>query len=114
MKNSLRYKGYLGVFEYDPDDRAFHGHVVGLRDMIHFTGRSVKELEQSLAGSVEDYLTFCAERNKTPERPYSGQFRLRLDPEDHRLIAQAAEARGQSLNAFVADAARRAAREEAR
>jgi predicted HicB family RNase H-like nuclease len=109
--NTMTYKGYTVVFEYDPEDQTFHGHVVGLSDVGHFAGSSVDELQQALADSVEDYLEFCAETGKTPEKPYSGQFRLRVGPEKHRLLAAAASAQGRSLNEFVADAAERAALE---
>ncbi len=109
--NAMTYKGYTGVFEFIPEDNEFHGYVVGIRDVVHFSGRSVDELRQALADSVEDYLELCAQAGKTPEKPYSGQFRLRLSPEIHRLLAVAAEAKGKSLNEFVAEAAEKAARE---
>lgn len=107
----MTYKGYIGVFEFQPDDAEFHGRVIGIRDVVHFSGRSVADLQQALADSVEDYLEFCAKLGKSPEKPYSGQFRLRVNPDVHRLLAEAARAKGQSLNEFVAEAARRAAEE---
>ncbi|MFW5836792.1 MAG: type II toxin-antitoxin system HicB family antitoxin [Desulfovibrionaceae bacterium] len=109
--NAMAYKGYTGVFEYYPDDEMFHGRVIGMKDMVHFCGASIAELRQSLADSVEDYLEFCQELGKSPEKPYSGQFRLRVGPETHRLLAAAAAAQGRSLNEFVAEAAERAAHE---
>ncbi|GAG53113.1 unnamed protein product, partial [marine sediment metagenome] len=56
----IEYKGYTGVFEFDPTIDAFHGRVVGLRDVVTFQGRSLDELRREMAGSVEDYLEFCA------------------------------------------------------
>ncbi len=107
----MTYKGYTGTFEFIPDDNEFHGRVMGIRDVIHFSGSSVDELRQALADSVDDYLEMCEQAGKTPEKPYSGQFRLRLTPEIHRLLAVAAKAKGKSLNEFVAEAAEKAARE---
>ncbi|MEA4956062.1 MAG: type II toxin-antitoxin system HicB family antitoxin [Pseudoflavonifractor sp.] len=112
--NAMTYKGYTGIFEFIPDDDEFHGRVIGIRDVIHFSGSSVGELRQALADSVEDYLDLCAKAGKTPEKPYSGQFRLRLSPEVHRLLAVAAKTKGKSLNEFVTDAAEKAARETVR
>ncbi len=112
--NAMTYKGYTGIFEFIPDDDEFHGRVIGIRDVIHFSGSSVGELRQALADSVEDYLDLCANAGKTPEKPYSGQFRLRLSPEVHRLLAVAAKTKGKSLNEFVTDAAEKAARETVR
>jgi predicted HicB family RNase H-like nuclease len=60
--NMMRYKGYEAVVEYDEDAEIFHGEVINLRDVITFQGKSVSELKKALAGSVEDYLTFCSER----------------------------------------------------
>ncbi len=36
--------------------------------------------------SVDDYLTFCAERGEEPEKPYSGKFVVRVEPELHKNI----------------------------
>ena len=109
--NMLKYKNYVGAFEYYPDDREFHGRVLGIRDVVHFSGISVDELEHALADSVEDYLEFCRNTGKEPEKPCSGKFILRIPPEIHRLAETAAKISGKSLNAFAAEALEKAARE---
>lgn len=75
--NVLKYKDWSGTFEYEPDDDCFHGRVLGIRDVVHFTGRSVDELKQALADSVEDYLDACRAVGKPPEKPYSGKILVR-------------------------------------
>ena len=100
----MQYKGYLGVFEFDEDAETFHGRVVNTRDVITFEGRSAKELRRALADSVEDYLAFCAERGEEPEKPFSGKFVVRIDPELHRDLVVAAARANKSLNAFVVEA----------
>ena len=97
----IEYKGYTGVFEFDPSIDAFHGRVIGLQDVVTFEGRSVEELRSEMEESVEDYLSLCAEGGKEPERPYRGEFLVRTTPEVHRAVATAAEADGVSLNAWV-------------
>ena len=97
----IEYKGYTGVFEFDPSIDAFHGRVVGLRDVVTFQGRSLDELHRELAESVEDYLEYCAGIGKKPERPYRGEFLVRTTPELHRAVAIEAESAGTSLNAWV-------------
>jgi len=97
----IDYKGYSGVFEYDPSIDAFYGRVVGLLDVVTFQGRSLDELRRALAESVEDYLELCADSGKDPERPYRGEFPVRTTPEVHRAAATAAEASGLSLNAWM-------------
>ena len=99
--NSLSYKGYVGIFNYDEDADIFHGRVIGLRDVITFEGRSVGELKKALAGSVDDYLDFCRERGESPEKPLSGKFVLRVDPSLHRAIAISSERKGQSINTWI-------------
>ena len=99
----LTYKGYPGVFDYDQDADIFHGEVVNLSDVITFQGRSIDELKAALADSVEDYLEFCALKGKTPEKPYSGRFNVRLAPDLHQRIAMEAASSGKSLNGWIAD-----------
>ncbi len=41
---------------------------------------------------------------------YSGTISIRLDPELHWQVAQASQAKGQSLNAWIVEALERAAR----
>jgi predicted HicB family RNase H-like nuclease len=101
--NKLEYKGYIGVIEYDDDAGLFHGEVINLRDVITFQGDCVAELRQALRDSVEDYLEFCAERGEEPEKPFSGNFPLRINPELHRKIYIKARSEGVSLNRWISD-----------
>jgi predicted HicB family RNase H-like nuclease len=77
--------------------------VAGIRDVIGFHGDSVKELRAAFEESVEDYLATCKRLGRAPNRPYSGQFRLRLAPELHARAAMLAETRGKSLNTWVSE-----------
>jgi predicted HicB family RNase H-like nuclease len=97
----IEYKGYTGVFEFDPSVDAFHGRVIGLQDVVTFEGRSLDELRREMAESIEDYLELCAEAGKNPEKPYRGEFLVRTTAEVHRAAATQAEASGMSLNAWV-------------
>ncbi|MDR0842595.1 MAG: type II toxin-antitoxin system HicB family antitoxin [Acidobacteriota bacterium] len=98
----LTYKGYQGSFEYDPDADIFHGDVLHIADVITFQGRSIDELKQALADSVEIYLEYCAKKGRAPEKPYSGNFNVRIPPEIHQRIATQAANNGVSLNKWVA------------
>jgi predicted HicB family RNase H-like nuclease len=97
----MKYKGYSGVVKLNEDSDGFFGRVVGLRDVITFQGTSIEEVTQAFHDSVDDYLELCAQRGEAPEKPYSGQFVLRLDPRLHRELANAAEARKTSLNGLI-------------
>lgn len=106
--NRMSHKGYEAVVSYDEEAEIFHGEVVNLRDVITFQGRSVEELKKAMAESIDDYLEFCRERGEEPEKPFSGQFVVRIDPELHRAVATASRAQGLSLNKWVAQALERA------
>ena len=80
--NTLTYKGYQGRFEYDSNADIFHGEVLHLNDVVTFQGRSIDELKQTLADSVEDYLALCSEVGKEPEKPFSGRFNIRKKAAD--------------------------------
>ena len=69
MSSPMTYKGYEGAVEYDGAADTFHGRVLGIRDVVTFQGRSVDELRQTLADSVDDYLAFCTELTREPEHP---------------------------------------------
>jgi predicted HicB family RNase H-like nuclease len=97
----MKYKGYTGVVEFDEESGSLYGRVIGLRDVITFQGESVTEVTQAFRDSVNDYLEFCAKRGRTPDKPYSGQFVLRIDPGLHRALSHAAEEKGQSLTSLV-------------
>lgn len=105
--NTMTYKGYTGKFEYDPEADIFHGEVLDLADIITFQGRSIDELKQALADSVEDYLDFCAAEGKQPQKPFSGRFNIRISPELHQRIAVQAARSGKSLNAWLTDSLNR-------
>lgn len=64
----MNYKGYHGQVNYE-EAKLFHGEVVGLRDVITFQGTSVDELEQAFKDSIDEYLDFCKELNRAPEKP---------------------------------------------
>jgi predicted HicB family RNase H-like nuclease len=104
----MKYKGYTGIVELEEGSDVLFGHVIGLRDVITFQGESVAEVTQAFRDSVDDYLEFCAELGESPEKNYSGQLVLRLDPEVHGQLAELAERRSMSLNALI-DAAVRSA-----
>lgn len=97
----MKYKGYTGLVEFDEDAKIFHGEVIGLRDVVTFQGRSVAELEKAMADSVEYYVAWCAERNKQPEKLFSGKLMVRTTPELHSRAAIAAARVGLSLNKYI-------------
>jgi predicted HicB family RNase H-like nuclease len=100
----MEYKGYLGKVEFDDESNIFHGEVINLRDVVTFQGETVGKLRKAFHESVDDYLEFCAARGEEPEKPYSGKFVVRVEPELHKTLAIRARKDGKSLNSLVTDA----------
>ena len=97
----LNYKGYTGYVIYDDEAMIFHGEVVGLKAVITLQGTTVVEIEQAFRDSVDDYLDWCKERGKEPERTYSGKFNLRMLPNLYVKIAAQAAQEGLSINSYI-------------
>ena len=99
----MEYKGYMANVEFDDEAEIFHGEVINLRDVVTFQGETVKQLRKAFRDSVDDYLAFCEERGESPDKPYSGKFMVRVEPELHKAVAMHAKAEHKSLNAWVHD-----------
>ncbi len=102
----LMYKGYIGHVEFDDEADIFHGEVINTRDVITFQGKTVAEIRKAFRESVDDYLEFCEKRNEEPDKPFSGKFNLRIDPELHRQVYITAKQHKMSLNQWITDAIR--------
>ncbi|HBM16080.1 MAG TPA: toxin-antitoxin system HicB family antitoxin [Lentisphaeria bacterium] len=97
------YKGYTAKVTYDEHAEIFHGEVIGTQDVITFQSDNAHTLGQEFKKSIDEYLSFCKEVGKAPDKPFSGKFVLRLTPELHRkLYIQAAEHQ-KSLNELIAE-----------
>jgi len=98
----MEYKGYLaGPIDFDAEDNTFSGTVAGLKDVIHFEGKTAKELARAFRASVDSYLEYCRETEQEPDRPYNGKILLRTDPELHRKAALRAAVEGVSVNRWI-------------
>jgi predicted HicB family RNase H-like nuclease len=105
----MKYKGYYGAVQYDDEAKIFHGEVANTRTVITFQGTTVDEIEQAFRDSVDDYLDWCMERGKEPEKPFSGKFVLRIPPELHRQLNLKAKLSNTSLNSFIVQTLEKAA-----
>ena len=106
QRNFLHYKNYDGSVELSGEDGVFHGKVIGIKALISFEGDSVRAIINDFHKAVDEYLQFCTENGKEPEKPFKGSFNVRIGTDLHRKVALTATARGVSLNALVEDAIR--------
>jgi predicted HicB family RNase H-like nuclease len=106
--NTMTYKGYAARVEYSEEDGCFVGHLVGIRSIVGFDGRSVAELRKHFRIAVDHYLEASAKLGQAPEKPFSGRMMLRMPPSLHARASAAAEVQGMSLNQWAAKAIERA------
>ena len=104
--NYLHYRDYVGSIEFSEEDAVFYGKVVGLKSLISFEGDSVNSITEDFHNAVDEYLAFCTQKSKQPEKPFKGSFNVRIGADLHRKAALAASVRGVSLNTLVEDAIR--------
>jgi predicted HicB family RNase H-like nuclease len=99
---------YLKVVEWSDEDGVYLGSappIIG--QCCH--GDTEAEVLAQLAVIVEEWVEIFLRDGKplpapSAGRKYSGKFLVRVSPEIHQKAALKAQARGESLNQFVADA----------
>lgn len=110
---AMTYKGYAARVEFDAEDEIFFGHIAGIDDIVGFHADTVVDLKAAFHEAVDDYVATCAKTGKEPQKPYSGNLMLRVDPEVHARAALAAELAGKSLNQWGEEVLAKAADEAA-
>ncbi len=99
----MEYKGYKAHIVFDEDAKVLHGRILGLRDVITFEAENAAELEREFQISVDDYLEYCAELGRDPERPFSGRVLVRISKDVHRQLWLVASHLGVSMNTYIAN-----------
>jgi predicted HicB family RNase H-like nuclease len=103
----MEYKGYVARVEFDDENDTLYGEIVGTQDVITFEAASVGDLRREFKKSVDEYLKFCEEQGKEPDKSFPGQFLTRADPDLHRKVSILASLSGLSLNTWVVENLRR-------
>lgn len=101
MKNILEYKGYYAKVEYSSEDKVLFGKIEGINDLVNFESDSTEGIEKEFREAVDDYLEFCKEVGKEPDKVYKGTFNVRITPELHKKAALIALKNGDSLNRTI-------------
>ncbi len=101
--NHMKYGDYVGTIEFDIDNKTLYGKVVGISDKISYEGNTLAELEKDFKESIDDYIEFCKEMGKAPEKSFSGKILLRTNPDLHSKIALKAQKQGKSINSWLND-----------
>ena len=101
MSNILEYKGYHSKIEFDINDKVLRGKIEGINDLILFESGDIENIEFEFHNAVDDYLEFCKEVGKEPDKEYKGSFNIRINPLLHKKISLIALRNGESLNSTV-------------
>jgi predicted HicB family RNase H-like nuclease len=101
MRDVLKYKDFLATVHYSADDDIFFGKIEGINDLVTFEGSTTKELRNAFKEAVDDYIELCKEHKREILKSYKGSFNIRISPDLHRKISEAALSRGLSLNQIV-------------
>ncbi|MCF7791225.1 MAG: type II toxin-antitoxin system HicB family antitoxin [Victivallales bacterium] len=101
----ITYKGYSAKIEYSPEDNIIFGKILFINDRILFDAINCDEIEQSFHDAVDGYLEDCKELNVPPDKPFSGNFNVRITPELHKQLAQTvAQEDYKNQNQFIKEA----------
>jgi predicted HicB family RNase H-like nuclease len=100
-ENIFEYKGYHTKIEFNAETFKLRGKIEGIRDLVNFESDSAREIEKEFHNAVDDYLEFCKEVGKEPEKEYRGTFNVRISPKLHRELAVMASKQNESLNQLV-------------
>lgn len=102
MKNNiLEYKGYHTKVEFNSEEFVLRGKIEGINDLVTFECDDIRNLEKEFHEAVDDYLEFCKEVGKEPDKEYKGTFNIRISPELHKKLAIVSFKNGDTLNASV-------------
>ncbi|TXT25566.1 MAG: HicB family protein [Gallionellaceae bacterium] len=101
MSNEFSYSGYSGSCETSIEDGCLHGRILFIDDLVTYEGNTISELKTSFEAAVDRYVAYCAQTGKPANKPYSGNFNVRVNPNIHKAAAQRAQRDGVSLNQFI-------------
>lgn len=63
-----QYKGYKSKIVWYQEDGLYVGNIIEISDLVLFHGKTKEELEKSFHSMVNDYISFCEEIGKKPEK----------------------------------------------
>lgn len=101
-QNILAYEGYIGSIDVDVDAEVLYGRILGINDIISYSGANLPELKADFVTAVKEYVEHCEKHNKKPEKSCSGKILLRISPELHSKVAVSAKNSHASINSLIA------------
>lgn len=98
---TVKYKGYEGTVEIDPDRGCF-GKILFINDLVTYESDDIKNVHAEFAAAVDDYIQTCKELGREPNKSYKkGLFNLEEVTNVRHLATMTSSNRDISLNGFV-------------
>ena len=87
--------------EFLEEDEMFFGRVLGIRSLISYEGDNAKDLIADFHNSVDEYLKWCEDEGRKPEKAYKGSFNIRISPKLHKQLVICAMSHDMTLNGYI-------------
>ena len=98
----LEYKGYHAEYTFDAEDNYYTGRLYGIRDLVMFGGETEEELKADFYDAVEDYLEYCKDIGKEPNREKkSNDLDVRVNSDLYQSLAAASKNSKETFNSFI-------------
>ncbi len=68
MNSIIEYKGYHTKIEFEAETETLRGKIEGINDYIDFEANTIPDIIKEFHAAVDDYLDFCVEVGKKPEK----------------------------------------------
>lgn len=105
MKSPLLFhKGYYGSIEPSLSEGLLRGRALFINQDVTYEALTVNELQPAFEAAIVAYLRSCEADKRAPERPFRGQFNVRVAPNLHKSAALRARQEKTSLNTVVVNA----------
>ncbi len=101
MKQTMKYKGFIGSAEFSMEDMVLHGKLLFINDLINYEAETPSGLKTEFEAAVDDYIATCAQLNREPHKPCSGTFNVRIGAELHQKLAIYSTLNGIKINNLV-------------
>ena len=101
QNNLLKYKGYFGTAEYSTEDQCLWGKIQFINDVITYESDSAVKIQIEFELAVDDYIEFCVEVGKEPEKTMTGSFNIRIGAELHKQALVRSKSDGVTLNDLI-------------
>jgi predicted HicB family RNase H-like nuclease len=102
MKSKLlEYKGYYASINVSVEDECMFGKVEFINDSIVFGADTIPGLKATFEAEVDDYLEFCMEVGKAPDKTMTGSFNVRIGENLHKKAIMRSKSDGVTLNDVI-------------